>query len=137
MSIREIKDKLIEKINELEDPQLLETLYRILSAETEEELYQLSDTQISALEDAKELYKKGETFANIKADQEVEETYISEMLASGEFKNEAEVIREALKFRALYREKQLRELRKEIELGWDGPDSSRSMDQIIESKGNY
>jgi antitoxin ParD1/3/4 len=63
-----------------------------------------------------------------------QEKYISEQVASGEYQNSSEVIRDALRLHTIYREKVIQDLRKEIELGWDGPDSSMSMDQIIESK---
>ncbi|SKB55437.1 antitoxin ParD1/3/4 [Salegentibacter holothuriorum] len=63
-----------------------------------------------------------------------QEKYISDQVASGEYQNNSEVIRDALRLHTIYREKVIQDLRKEIELGWDGPDSSMTMDQIIESK---
>lgn len=60
--------------------------------------------------------------------------YISKQVASGEFQNNSEVIRDALRLHVLYREKVIRDLRREIELGWDGPESTMSMEEIIESK---
>lgn len=63
-----------------------------------------------------------------------QEEYISKQVASGEYQNNSEVIRDALRLHGIYREKVIQDLRKEIELGWDGPDSSMTMDQIIESR---
>jgi len=63
-----------------------------------------------------------------------QEEYISEQVQSGEYQNNSEVIRDALRLHSIYREKVIRDLRKEIEKGWDGPDSQRSMQEIIASK---
>lgn len=63
-----------------------------------------------------------------------QQEYISEQVSSGEYQNNSEVIREALRLHAIYREKVIKDLRTEIELGWEGPDSSRTMDQLIKSK---
>ena len=63
-----------------------------------------------------------------------QEEYISNQVACGEDQNNSEVIRDNLRLDDIYRVKGLKDLRKEIELGWNGPDSSMTMDQIIESK---
>ncbi|MCM4173815.1 type II toxin-antitoxin system ParD family antitoxin [Arenibacter sp. TNZ] len=63
-----------------------------------------------------------------------QEEYINEQVASGEYQNNSEVIRDALRLHGIYREKVIQDLRKEIEKGWDGPDSNLSMSQIIASK---
>lgn len=63
-----------------------------------------------------------------------QEEYILKQVASGEYQNNSEVIRDALRLHSIYREKVIQDLRKEIESGWEGPDSSMTMDQIIESK---
>ncbi len=65
-----------------------------------------------------------------------QEEYISEQVASGEYQNNSELIRDALRLHRIYREKVIQDLRKEIELGWEGENSSMTMDQIIESKKN-
>ncbi|MBZ9730121.1 type II toxin-antitoxin system ParD family antitoxin [Salegentibacter sp. JZCK2] len=59
---------------------------------------------------------------------------MSKQIASKKYQNNSEVIRDALRLHGIYREKVIQDLRKEIELGWDGPDSSMTLDQIIESK---
>lgn len=63
-----------------------------------------------------------------------QEEYINEQVASGEYQNNSEVIRDALRLHSIYREKVIKDLRIEIEKGWDGPDSKLSMSQIIGSK---
>ncbi|MFN4763482.1 type II toxin-antitoxin system ParD family antitoxin [Gillisia sp. Q332] len=63
-----------------------------------------------------------------------QEEYISRQVASGEYQNNSEVIRDALRLHGIYREKVIQDLRREIEMGWDGPDSSLTMDQIIETR---
>lgn len=65
-----------------------------------------------------------------------QEEYISEQVASGEYQNNSELIRDALRLHKIYREKLIQDLRKEIKLGWEGEDASMTMTQIIESKKN-
>lgn len=65
-----------------------------------------------------------------------QEEYISEQVASGEYQNNSELIRDALRLHKIYREKVIQDLRKEIELGWEGENASITMAQIIESKKN-
>jgi len=63
-----------------------------------------------------------------------QEEYINEQVALGEYQNNSEVIRDALRLHGIYREKVIGDLRREIEKGWGGPDSTLSMSQIIASK---
>ncbi|WP_167596479.1 type II toxin-antitoxin system ParD family antitoxin [Leeuwenhoekiella sp. ZYFB001] len=63
-----------------------------------------------------------------------QEEYISEQEASREYQNNSDVIRDALRLHGIYREKVIQDLRKEIELGWNGPDSSMTLDELIEAK---
>lgn len=63
-----------------------------------------------------------------------QQEYISEQVSSGEYQNNSEVIREALRLHAIYMEEVINDLRTEIEPGWEGPESSRTMDQLIKSK---
>ncbi len=63
-----------------------------------------------------------------------QEEYIANQVASGEYQNNSEVIRDALRLHSIYREKVIQDLRREIEKGWDGPSSTMTMDEIIESK---
>lgn len=63
-----------------------------------------------------------------------QEKYISEQVASGEYQNNSEVIRDAIRLHGIYREKVIQDLRNEIEKGWNGLDSKLSMAEIIASK---
>lgn len=63
-----------------------------------------------------------------------QEKYIANQLASGDFQNASEVVRDALRLHELFRNRVLEELRIEINKGWDGPTSKRSVSDIIKSK---
>ena len=65
-----------------------------------------------------------------------QEEYIAKQVATGEYQNNSEVIRDAIRLHSIYRNKVIEDLRREIEKGWDGPESSRAMDEIIASKKN-
>lgn len=65
---------------------------------------------------------------------EKQENYISAQLASGDFQNASEVVRDALRLHELYRNRVLEELRIEIAKGWDGPTSKRSVKDIVRSR---
>lgn len=59
---------------------------------------------------------------------------LPKQVTTGEYQNNSEVIRDALRLHSIYRDKVIKDLRKEIEEGWNAPDSSRTMQDIIESK---
>lgn len=63
-----------------------------------------------------------------------QEKYISEQVESGEYQNNSEVIRDALRLHSIYRQKVIEDLRKEIEKGWSGATSNRSVKDIIKAK---
>ncbi|SEL72870.1 antitoxin ParD1/3/4 [Maribacter orientalis] len=63
-----------------------------------------------------------------------QEEYISKQVDSGEYQNNSEVIRDALRLHQIYRHKVIADLRVEIEKGWNGPDSDISVDDIIASR---
>lgn len=63
-----------------------------------------------------------------------QEEYITQQVASGDYQNNSEVIRDALRLHSIYRDKVLDDLRKEIEKGWSGETSNRSVNDIIEAK---
>lgn len=66
---------------------------------------------------------------------EKQEKYIAAQLASGDFQNASEVVRDALRLHELYRNRILEELRNEIAKGWDGPTSKRTVQDIVKAKG--
>lgn len=63
-----------------------------------------------------------------------QEKYIQEQVASGEYQNNSEVIRDALRLHTIYREKVIRDLRTEIEKAWDAPISYKTVKDIIAEK---
>ncbi len=63
-----------------------------------------------------------------------QEKYISEQVSSGDYQNNSEVIRDALRLHSIYREKVIIDLKKEIEKGWSGATSKRTIKDIIEAK---
>ncbi|MEM8894293.1 MAG: type II toxin-antitoxin system ParD family antitoxin [Bacteroidota bacterium] len=63
-----------------------------------------------------------------------QEEYISSLVKSGDFQNASEAVRDAIRLHQLYRQKVLDELRVEIEKGWDGPTSPRSVSDIIAAR---
>ena len=62
-----------------------------------------------------------------------QEQYIAAQLASGDYQNASEVVRDALRLHELYRHKVLEELRAEIAKGWDSPVSKRSVNDIVKA----
>jgi len=63
-----------------------------------------------------------------------QEEYINSLVTSGDYQNASEAVRDALRLHQRYREMVLNDLRKEIEKGWDGPDSMRTIEDIISAK---
>jgi len=60
-----------------------------------------------------------------------QQQYIAEQLASGDFQNASELVRDALRIHQLMRNRIIAELREEVAKGWDGPASHRSVKDII------
>ena len=73
MNTSAIKEKLIKEIRQTNDLQLLQAVLRMLSLKTEEEVYQLNEAQLSAIEEARAQFKRGEFLTNEVADKEIEE----------------------------------------------------------------
>lgn len=63
-----------------------------------------------------------------------QQDYISEQIASGDFQNVSEIVRDAIRLQEIYRFRVIGELKAEIEKGWSGASSSRSVKDIIQSK---
>lgn len=61
-----------------------------------------------------------------------QQDYIADQLKSGDYQNASEVVRDALRLHAVYRQRIVDELRKEIERGWNSPVSSKSVRDIID-----
>lgn len=65
---------------------------------------------------------------------EKQKNYIQSQVESGDYQNASELVRDALRLHQLYREKLLVELRNEIAKGWEGPESSRDVMDILNDK---
>jgi len=74
MTVTELKRRLIVKINQSENNEILEEMYRLIeNEESDNSVYELSNEQISAVEEAQKQFKNGQ-FLNCKqADKEIEE----------------------------------------------------------------
>jgi len=65
---------------------------------------------------------------------EKQEKHIQSQLASGDYQNASELVRDALRLHEVYRNKVPDELRTEIRKGWEGATSNRSVKDIVAAK---
>ena len=63
-----------------------------------------------------------------------QEEYINSQVEIGEYQNNSEVVRDALRLHIIYRDKVIKDLRAEIEKGWSKSTSNRTVLDIIKSK---
>lgn len=63
-----------------------------------------------------------------------QQEYIAAQIGSGDYQNASELVRDALRLHQLYRDKVIRDLRLEIEKGWNSPDSKRGVQDIVAAK---
>lgn len=63
-----------------------------------------------------------------------QEQYIAKQVASGDYQNNSEVIRDALRLHSIYRDKVIADLRKEIESGFDSGVSQLKIKDILTQK---
>lgn len=76
MTVKELKNKLINEINQSQDNELLEEMYRLISnQETDDDLFILSDEQIKAVEEAQLQILNGQLLTSEQADKEIEEWF--------------------------------------------------------------
>lgn len=74
MTAKELKKKLIHKIDQSKNNDLLEEMYRLIAnEETDISVYELSEEQIKAVEDGQLQYKNGEFLTEEQADKDIEE----------------------------------------------------------------
>jgi hypothetical protein len=74
MSTLEIKKRLINKIKNTEDNNILEEAYRLFEIESEDfEEYKLNDSQIQAISEAREQIKTGKILSADQADKETDQ----------------------------------------------------------------
>ena len=65
---------------------------------------------------------------------EKQKNYIKEQLESGDYQNASELVREALRMHALYRDRVLKELQSEIQKGWNSNTTKNTATDIARKK---
>jgi hypothetical protein len=74
MTVIELKKRLIGKINNTNNNEILEEMYRLIeNEETDLSVYKLSTEQNSAIEEAQDQYRKRNIMTNEQADKEIDE----------------------------------------------------------------
>lgn len=72
MNVKDFKKKLISKINQTNNDDLLEEMYRLLTVdESEFEILKLTSEQKTEIEEAQSQYKKGQYLTQENADKEI------------------------------------------------------------------
>jgi hypothetical protein len=74
MTAPELKKRLIRKINQTQNNELLEEMYRLIANEdTHNDIYELSDEQKTAVEEGQLQFKNGQFLKSEDADNEIEQ----------------------------------------------------------------
>lgn len=73
MSTTELKNKVLKKIQGIEEHFLLEEVLALLEFETNPEPFKLSKEQILAIDEAREQIKRGETYTNSEVEEEIDQ----------------------------------------------------------------
>jgi len=74
MSTTGLKERLIDRIKEIDDEDILAEAYRLLGTDPDlEEPYKLNNQQKAAIDEAREQIRKGEYLTNNEADKEIDE----------------------------------------------------------------
>ena len=74
MTAIDLKKRLIKEINQTQNNELLEEMFRLITnEETDESIFELSDAQINAIEEAQLQFKNGQFLTDEQADNEIEE----------------------------------------------------------------
>jgi hypothetical protein len=74
MTAKELKKRLIHKIDQSDNNELLEEMYRLIAnEEADNKVYELSEEQIKAVEEGQLQYKKGEFLTDDLADKDIDE----------------------------------------------------------------
>jgi hypothetical protein len=73
MTTLELKQRLIGKINQSKNNEILEEMYRLIVNEETDNIYELSDEQNRVVEEAQLQFKNGQFLTGEQADNEIEE----------------------------------------------------------------
>ena len=67
------KDKLIDKIRQIEDPEVFNEIRRLLEIEFDDKQYQTTKEQKEAIRQARDQIERGETLSEEQADKQIDE----------------------------------------------------------------
>ena len=73
MADNSLKEKLINKIKETDDPSILEEVSNLFELQEPDTVYQLNDKQKKAIEEAKEQIKNNQTLTEEQANKDIDE----------------------------------------------------------------
>jgi len=73
MADTSLKDKLITKIKEMDDPAILEEVSRLFELQEPESVYHVNKEQKKAIDEAKKQIKNNETLPDEQADKDIDE----------------------------------------------------------------
>lgn len=73
MTDKALKEKLINKIKEINDPAILEEISNLFELQEPESVFKLNDEQIKSVDEAKNNIKNGEILDNEQANKESDE----------------------------------------------------------------
>ena len=73
MAVTDIKEKLINKIKETNDPLLLEEISALFELQEPESVYEVNDAQKKKIEEAREQIKNKQTLSGQQADKDTDE----------------------------------------------------------------
>lgn len=74
MTVIELKKKLINEINQSEDAEILEEMYRLIANElSDNTIYKLSEEQINAVEEARKQFRNQQYLTSEQADKNIDE----------------------------------------------------------------
>jgi hypothetical protein len=73
MADTSLKDKLITKIRETDDPAILEEVSRLFELQEPESIYHVNEEQKKAINEAQEQIKNNQTLTDEQADKDIDE----------------------------------------------------------------
>lgn len=66
----EVKNKLLDKIEQIDDPKIIHEIYRLIGIDLEEDVYQTNDAQKKAIEAGLSEIKEGKTLTEKEANKQ-------------------------------------------------------------------
>ncbi len=72
MTTKDLRDKVIDKVNKLEDESLLNDLIRLIDDNADDEIYRLSDNHKKAINTAIDQIEKGDYLTNEQSNKQID-----------------------------------------------------------------